>query len=62
VHHSPPLSYAQAAERLNVTQRYVRHLVAEKRIPYLKVGRLVRFDPADLDRFLEECRIEAGVA
>jgi hypothetical protein len=26
----------------------VRRLVAERRIPYVKVGRFVRFDPADV--------------
>jgi excisionase family DNA binding protein len=44
-----------------VTKRFVRRLVDERRIPYLKVGRLVRFDPVDIDRWLNERRVEAAV-
>jgi excisionase family DNA binding protein len=32
------------ATRLGVTSRFVRRLVEERRVPYLKIGRLVRFD------------------
>lgn len=53
-----PLSVPEAAERLGVSPRFVRRLVAERRIPYLKLGRHVRFDPADLDAFLAAGRIE----
>lgn len=45
------------ARRLNVTSRFVRRLVAERRIPFLKVGRSVRFDPADVDTWLEQARV-----
>jgi excisionase family DNA binding protein len=30
----------------------VRRLVAEKRVPYLKVGKLVRFDPDEIKQWL----------
>ncbi len=53
-----PLSVPEAAERLGVTPRFIRRLVAERRIPYLKLGRHVRFDPADLDAFLTAGRVE----
>jgi len=33
--------------------------VFERRIPYYKVGRFIRFDPADLDRFLTQSRVPA---
>jgi excisionase family DNA binding protein len=42
-----PLNIAEAADGLGVTPRFVRRLVAERRIPFLKVGRHVRFDPDD---------------
>ncbi|TFV89898.1 DNA-binding protein [Blastococcus sp. CT_GayMR16] len=48
-----------AAARLGVNVRYMRHLVAHRTIPYHKVGRLVRFDPADLDAFVATGRREA---
>ncbi|MHB8438530.1 MAG: helix-turn-helix domain-containing protein [Acidimicrobiales bacterium] len=53
-----PLTLSEAASHLNVTDRYVRRLVAERRVPYLKVGRLLRFREADLDAYLESCRVE----
>jgi excisionase family DNA binding protein len=53
-----PLSVPEAAERLGVSPRFIRRLVAERRIPYLKLGRHVRFDPADLDAFLIAGRVE----
>lgn len=35
------LTIDQLAKQLNVTVRHVRRLVAEKRVPYLKVGKFV---------------------
>ena len=51
------LDVAEAAARLGVTVRFVRRLVAERRIPYVKVGKFVRFDPADVERWIDEHRI-----
>jgi len=34
---------------LGVPVRFVRRLVAERRVRFVKLGRYVRFDPADLD-------------
>ncbi len=48
-----------AAEHLSVSPRFVRRLVAQRRVPYLKVGKFVRFDPVDLDAWLEGCRVES---
>lgn len=47
-----------AAERLNVTPRFVRRLVTERRVPYFKVGKFIRFDSAELDSWLEQCRVD----
>jgi len=44
----PLLDIHDVATRLNITVRHVRRLVAERRIPYLKVGKLVRFDPHEI--------------
>ena len=48
-----------AAEHLSVTPRFIRRLVAERRVPFVKLGRHLRFDPADLDRFIEAGRVDA---
>ena len=45
------------AEHLGVSVRHVRRLVYERRIPYLKWGHLLRFDPATIGEWLEEARI-----
>jgi excisionase family DNA binding protein len=53
------LTMTEAAERLGTTHRFVRRLVAERRIAYLKLGRHVRISSEDLDRFLTDSRVEA---
>ena len=51
------LSIGQLAERLGTTPRHVRRLVAERRVPFVKVGRLVRFDPDDIAAWLDGRRV-----
>lgn len=53
------LTLKQVAEQLNVNERHVRRLVFERRIPYLKWGHLLRFDPAEVEQWLERARIAA---
>jgi excisionase family DNA binding protein len=48
----------ELAARLGVSERFVRRLVEERRIPYLKIGRIIRFDPAEIDRWLTPQRVE----
>lgn len=45
------------AERLGVSERFVRRLVAERRVPYLKIGKYVRFDPAEIEQWVAACRV-----
>lgn len=45
------------AEHLGVTPRHVRRLVAERRIPFVKWGHLIRFDVAEVNRWLEGARV-----
>ena len=54
------LSVEQAAERLGTSVRFVRRLVAERRVAYVKVGRHVRIAEADLAGFVAAGRIEAS--
>jgi excisionase family DNA binding protein len=53
-----PLTLNEAADHLNVTPRFMRRLVAERRIAFHKVGALLRFRVEDLDAFFEAGRIE----
>jgi len=50
------LTIDQLAEHLGVSIRHIRRLVAERRVPYLKVGWLVRFDPAEITAWLDDAR------
>lgn len=45
------------ATHLNITVRHVRRLVFERRIPYLKVGRLLRFDPREIATWLRSTEV-----
>jgi len=57
----PLLNVDQAAERLGTSPRFIRRLIAERRIAYAKLGKHVRIDSADLDAFVAACRVEPGV-
>ena len=51
-------SEAQASW-LGVEIVFVRRLVAERRIPFLKVGKFVRFDPDEVAKWIDDQRIAA---
>lgn len=48
------------AAQLSVTIRFVRRLIAEDRIPYLKIGKFIRFDPSEINSWIDEQRVRAG--
>ena len=50
------LTLKQVAEQLNVNERHIRRLVAERRIPFLKWGHLLRFDPDEIAVWLDASR------
>jgi excisionase family DNA binding protein len=51
------IDVTQLAELLGVTVRHVRRLVAERRIPFVKIGSYVRFDPADVRAYVLSCKV-----
>jgi excisionase family DNA binding protein len=54
------LSPQEVANRLGTSLRFVRRLVLERRIPFIKVGRHVRIAASDLDAFIAAGRVEAS--
>jgi excisionase family DNA binding protein len=52
----PLMDLVSGAHRLGVNQRHVRRLVAERRIPFLKWGHLLRFDPEDIEAWLDDAK------
>lgn len=53
---TPLLDLPAVAERLSVNHRYVRRLVSERRIPFIKLGHLLRFDPVEVEDWLDRAR------
>ena len=56
------MTIEQAGERLGVSTRHMRRLVAERRIPYVKWGHLLRFDPLAIDEWVERFSVEPSTA
>jgi excisionase family DNA binding protein len=50
------MDLAAVAERLGVGERHIRRLVYERRIPYIKWGHLLRFDPDEIDTWIDQSR------
>jgi excisionase family DNA binding protein len=48
------------AAHLGVSVRHVRRLVAERRIPFVKWGHLLRFDPLAIATWLDEQRVDTA--
>jgi excisionase family DNA binding protein len=57
----PLLNVDQAADRLGTSTRFIRRLIAERRISFVKLGKHVRIDSDDLDAFVEAGRVAAAV-
>jgi excisionase family DNA binding protein len=51
------LDISGLAEHLGVNVRHIRRLVAERRIPFIKWGHLIRFDPSEIATWLEHARV-----
>lgn len=51
------IDIAGLAERLGVSERFVRRLIAERRVPFFKVGKFIRFDSNDIDLWIENRRV-----
>jgi excisionase family DNA binding protein len=58
-----PLSdLREVARRLGVNERHIRRLVAERRIPFIKWGHLLRFDPREIDAWIDTNRRRSDTA
>lgn len=51
------LTVQEAADHLNTSVRFVRRLIAERRIAFHRVGRHIRLALADLDAFVAAGRV-----
>lgn len=52
------LTVEGAAEFMKMSERFIRRLIAERRVRFYRVGRSIRFDPADLRLFVRSGCVE----
>ncbi len=52
------LTVTEAADYLNTSPRFIRRLIAERRIAFHHVGRHVRLATNDLEHFVQAGRVE----
>jgi excisionase family DNA binding protein len=58
--HRPPLTVKEASPYTGLPERFLRKLIAERRIPFIRVnGTRIRLMPDDLDAWFESQRVEA---
>ncbi|MEO7556544.1 MAG: helix-turn-helix domain-containing protein [Acidimicrobiales bacterium] len=50
------LTIPQVAEYLGVNERHIRRLVHERRVPFIKWGHLIRFEPKEIAAWLNGYR------
>ena len=55
------LTVEQAADRLGTPVRFVRRLIAQRRIGFFKIGRYVRISETDLKSFISAAHVEPRV-
>jgi excisionase family DNA binding protein len=56
------LRIKQAASRLNVSEKTVRRLIDQEKLPSVKIGGLRMIRESDLDAFLEDLRAQPQAA
>jgi excisionase family DNA binding protein len=54
------ITIREAAEYTSLSVSTLYSWIWQKRVPYVKLGRAVRFDLADLDRLIQLRRVEPG--
>ena len=55
----PLMSVEQAGEYLGTGPRFIRRLITERRISFVKVGKYVRLERATLDAFVDAGRVHS---
>lgn len=56
----PLIDHAAVAERLGTSERHIRQLVTDRRIPFIKVDhKTTRFDPDEIEAWIADQRREA---
>ncbi len=56
------IDVATLAQHLGVTERTIRRKVADGEIPHYKLGHSIRFDPVEIEAWLQACRVASDTA
>ncbi len=51
------MTVPEVADRLNTSERYVRRLIDERRIEFIRIGRKIRISSATVDELIERGRV-----
>ncbi len=54
------LTISELASALNLKPSKIRRMIFERKIPFLKLGRLIRFNFEDINLWLQEQKRESG--
>lgn len=54
------LTFQETCEFLQIKASRLRTAIFRKEIPYIKIGRLLRFDPKDLKEWIERLKQNNG--
>lgn len=54
------LSTREAARRLGITARTLYRLIDNGELPAYRFGRVIRLQAAEVDQYIEQCRITPG--
>jgi excisionase family DNA binding protein len=57
---APLLDMSAVADLLSTSERHVRRLVAERRIPFVRVGRFIRFEASAISAWVEAHSTDAA--
>ena len=57
--HDPLLTVAEAGDYLATGERFIRRLIAQRRITYVKLGKYVRLQRSTLDDFIKAGRVSS---
>lgn len=58
LHTNRLLTVSEASRQYAVCERLIRRWVADREIPYHRIGRSIRLSPADLDAYMANHRVE----
>ena len=54
------MNSAEASKRLGITVRTLYRFIDDGNLPAYRFGRVIRLKQAEVDTFIESCRIEPG--